>query len=85
VNFFNFSVGKILSRELSILDQARIRLLYYGLLLAAVGLGALFLNVYLQNLHVMTITITGAYWWLVLALFKYLTYKPHWHTISHLL
>lgn len=84
MNFFNFSVGKILSRELSILDQARIRLLYYGLLLAAVGLCALFLNVYLQNLHVMTMTTITALV-AVLALFKYLTYKPHWHTISHLL
>ena len=84
MNFFNFSVGKILSRELSILDQARIRLLYYGLLLAAVGLCALFLNVYLQNLRVMTNTTTFALV-VVLVLFKYLTYKPHWHTISHLL
>jgi signal transduction histidine kinase/ActR/RegA family two-component response regulator len=84
VNFFNFSVNKILKRELSILDQARIRLLYYGLLLAIVGLGALFISVYLQNLHVMTITCTAVLISL-LALFKYLTYKPHWHTISHLL
>jgi signal transduction histidine kinase/CheY-like chemotaxis protein len=84
VNFFNFSVGKILSRELSILDQARIRLLYYGLLLAAVSLCALFVSVYLQNLHVMTNTTTFALV-VVLALFKYITYKPHWLTISHLL
>jgi signal transduction histidine kinase/CheY-like chemotaxis protein len=84
VNFFNFSINKILSRELSILDQARIRLLYYGLLLATVGLGALFLSVYLQNLHIMTMTCTAVLI-TILALFKYLTYKPHWHTISHLL
>nr|WP_067058118.1 ATP-binding protein [Mucilaginibacter sp. L294] len=84
MNFFNFSVNKILRRDLSILDQARIRLLYYGLLLAAVGLCALFLSVYLQNLQVMTSTTTIALI-AVLALFKYLTYKPHWHTISHLL
>lgn len=84
MNFFNFSINKILSRELSILDQARIRLLYYGLLLATVGLGALFLSVYLQNLHIMTMTCTAVLI-TILALFKYLTYKPHWHTISHLL
>jgi signal transduction histidine kinase/ActR/RegA family two-component response regulator len=84
VDFFNLSINKILKRELSILDQARIRLLYYGLLLATIGLGALFLSVYLQNLHVMTITCTSVLI-AVLALFKYLTYKPHWHTISHLL
>lgn len=84
MNFFNFSINKILSRELSILDQARIRLLYYGLLLATVGVGALFLSVYLQNLHIMTMTCTAVLI-TILALFKYLTYKPHWHTISHLL
>jgi signal transduction histidine kinase/CheY-like chemotaxis protein len=84
VNFFNFSINKILRRELSILDQARIRLLYYGLLLATVGLGALFLSVYLQNLHTMTMMCTAVLI-IILALFKYLTYKPHWHTISHLL
>ena len=84
MNFFNFSVTKILRRDLSILDQARIRLLYYGLLLAIVGLSALFLSVYMQNLKVMTITCSTVLITL-LALFKYLTYKPHWHTISHLL
>jgi signal transduction histidine kinase/ActR/RegA family two-component response regulator len=84
VDFFNFSINKILRRELSILDQARIRLLYYGLLLAIVGLSTLFLSVYLQNLQVMTITCTSVLVALI-ALFKYLTYKPHWHTISHLL
>jgi signal transduction histidine kinase/CheY-like chemotaxis protein len=84
VNFFNFSINKILTREQSILDQARIRLLYYGFLLAIVGLGALFLSVYLQGLHVLTLTAGGIFIAIV-ALFKYLTYKPHWHTISHLL
>jgi signal transduction histidine kinase/ActR/RegA family two-component response regulator len=84
VNFFNFSINKILTREQSILDQARIRLLYYGFLLAIVGLGALFLSVYLQGLHILTLTAGGVLIAIV-ALFKYLTYKPHWHTISHLL
>jgi signal transduction histidine kinase/ActR/RegA family two-component response regulator len=84
VNFFNFSINKILTREQSILDQARIRLLYYGFLLAIVGLGALFLSVYLQNLHVLTLT-AGGILVAIIALFKYLTYKPHWRTISHLL
>lgn len=84
MDFFNFSINKILKRELSILDQARIRLLYYGLLLAIVGLGALFLSVYMQNLKVMTATCATVLITL-LALFKYLTYKPHWHTISHIL
>jgi signal transduction histidine kinase/ActR/RegA family two-component response regulator len=84
VDFFNFSIYKILSKDQSILDQARVRLLYYGLLLTAIGLGALFLNVSLQNLHVMTLT-TAFVFVSVVALFKYLTYKPHWRTISHIL
>ncbi|MBB5395858.1 ATP-binding protein [Mucilaginibacter sp. AK015] len=84
MDFFNFSINKILTREQSILDQARIRLLYYGFLLAIVGIGALYLSVYLQDLHVMSITL-GATLLLIIALFKYLTYKPHWHTISHIL
>lgn len=84
MNFFNFSIYKILSRDQSILDQARIRLLYYGLLLAAIGTGTLFLSVSLQNLHVMTLT-TGAVFLSVILLFKYLTYKPQWRIISHIL
>ncbi|RYU90047.1 response regulator [Mucilaginibacter terrigena] len=84
MDFFNFSINKILTREQSILDQARIRLLYYGFLLAIVGIGALFLSVYLQNLRVMSLT-SGVTLLVVLALFKYLTYKPHWRTISHML
>ncbi len=69
---------------MSILDQARIRLLYYGLLLATVVIGALFLSIYVQNIHVMTI-VAGCVLASVVALFKYLTFKPHWRTISHML
>ncbi|GGH16194.1 ATP-binding protein [Mucilaginibacter phyllosphaerae] len=84
MSFFNFSINKILTRDLSILDQARIRLLYFGFLLAIVGVGALFLSIYLQGLHVMTLTAGGVLI-AITALFKYLTFKPHWRTISHLL
>ncbi|MEB0262524.1 MULTISPECIES: ATP-binding protein [unclassified Mucilaginibacter] len=69
---------------MSILDQARIRLLYFGLLLATVVIGALFLSIYVQNLHVMTI-VAGGVLVSIVALFKYLTFKPHWRTISHML
>ncbi|MCO5934290.1 ATP-binding protein [Mucilaginibacter sp. RB4R14] len=69
---------------MSILDQARIRLLYFGLLLAIVVIGALFLSIYVQNIHVMTI-VAGCVLASVVALFKYLTFKPHWRTISHML
>ncbi|WP_146268616.1 ATP-binding protein [Mucilaginibacter achroorhodeus] len=68
---------------MSFLDKARIRMLYYGFLLSIVGLGALFLSVYLQNLKVMTATCGGVLI-AVVALFKYLTFKPHWRIISHL-
>ncbi|WP_457133257.1 ATP-binding protein [Mucilaginibacter sp. UYNi724] len=69
---------------MSILDQARIRLLYFGLLLAIVGLSALYVSVYLQNLHVMSIVLGGVLLSFI-ALFKYLSFKPHWRTISHTL
>jgi len=39
VSFFNFSVNKILSGDQSVLDQARIRLLYYGFWIVFVAVG----------------------------------------------
>lgn len=84
MSFFNLSINKILTREMSILDQARIRLLYFGLLLAIVGLSALYVSVYLQSLHVMSIVLGGVLLSFI-ALFKYLSFKPHWRTISHTL
>jgi len=84
VNFFNFSINKILSKDLSILDQARIRLLYYGFVLVFLALGAMFLSVYLQGLPILSTTslILMA---CIAGLFKYLTYKPNWLSISHIL
>lgn len=84
MDFFNFSIYKILSRDLSILDQARIRLLYYGFALIFVALGAMFLSVYLQGLPFLSAT-AGILMFCVACLFKYLTYKPHWRNISHIL
>lgn len=83
MNFLNLSISKILTGETSFLDKARIRLLYYGYLLVIVGLSALFVSVYLQGLQIMTNTTAVALVF-ILALFKYLTYKPHLLTISHL-
>jgi signal transduction histidine kinase/ActR/RegA family two-component response regulator len=84
VNFFNFSIYKILSRDQSILDQARIRLLYYGIVLAFIAMGALFVSVYLQHLPYMS--ATALVMLVILAgLFKYLTYRPDWRIISHIL
>jgi signal transduction histidine kinase/CheY-like chemotaxis protein len=84
VDFFNLSVYKILKSEQSIVDRARIHLLYYGFLLAIVSISALFVNVYLQHLHVIMFT-TGCLLVSVIALFKYFTYRPNWLPISHML
>ncbi len=84
VSFFNFSINKIISRDQPILDQARIRLLYYGFFIVFVAVAGLLISVYFQRQHVLTITSA-----VVLAgvtfLFKYLTYKPDWRQISHTL
>jgi signal transduction histidine kinase/ActR/RegA family two-component response regulator len=84
VNFFNFSINKILSKDQSILDQARIRLLYYGFWIVAVATAGLFVNVYFQHQVLLSIT-AGILFVSVAVLFKYLTYKPHWRPISHAL
>ncbi|TWJ04557.1 signal transduction histidine kinase [Mucilaginibacter frigoritolerans] len=84
VNFFNFSISKILSKDQSILDQARIRLLYYGFWIVAVATAGLFINVYFQHQVLLSIT-AGILFVSVAVLFKYLTYKPQWRPISHAL
>src|SRR5438309_2137313 len=83
-NILNISVWNILTEEQSMLDQARIKLLYYGLFLAFVALCTLSSNVYLQHLTIfsyVTVTLVVA----VTLMFKYLTYKPDWAMISHAL
>jgi two-component system, sensor histidine kinase len=84
VSFFNFSINKILSKDQPILDQARIRLLYYGFWLVAVATAGLFINVYLQHQVLLSIT-AGILFVSIAVLFKYLTYRPHWRQISHAL
>src|ERR1700754_1450231 len=82
--FFNFALHKIISKEQSYLNQARIRLLYYGLLLVFVASGALLLSVYSRGQFLLTYSAV----FLVLSiivLFKALTYKPNWRVISHAL
>ncbi|MFC0516113.1 ATP-binding protein [Mucilaginibacter angelicae] len=84
VSFFNLSIYKILSKEQSFLDQARIRLLYYGFFLIFVALGALYLNVYFQNQRMLGYTalvLMGS----VVLLFKYLTWTPDWRGAAHAL
>jgi len=82
--FFNITLNKILSARQSMLDQARIRLLYYGLFLAFVALCALCANVFLQHQPIFTYLSLGLLV-MVATLFKYLTWKPNWSVISHTL
>jgi signal transduction histidine kinase len=83
-SFFNFSVNKILSPDQSILEQARIRLLYYGFLIVFVAVGGLLISVYFQHQVILTIS-AGIVLFLLIGLFKYFTYKPNWQQISHAL
>lgn len=82
--FLNFSLKRLLTDEQSMLDQARIRLLYYGLMLAFVALGAIAVNIYFQHQPVLTFTA-----FCLLAaiglLFKYLTWSSRWDITSHAL
>lgn len=80
--FLNFSINKILSSDQSSLDQARIRLLYYGLGIVFVGLAAILSNVFYQ--HQPMLTTTAAVLLVATAVFfKWLTYRPDWRLISH--
>jgi len=84
ISFFNFSLGKILSKDFSILDKARVQLLYFGLILSAFTLSAILASVYNQQLSLVTGT-TLILLATVVILFKVLTYRPYWRTISQVL
>jgi signal transduction histidine kinase/CheY-like chemotaxis protein len=84
VQFFNLSLNKILSKDLSILDNARLRLLYYGLALAFFTLFVILADVLYQRHIILSIT-TGIMFLASAVLFKYLTYKPRWMLIAHLI
>lgn len=84
VGFFNFSINKILTKEQTILNQARIRLLYYGLWLAIIGVFALIVNIYLDHQYLLAFT-TSILLLSLIILFKYLTFRPRWTIISHIL
>jgi len=83
-DFFNLSVWNILSPEQSMLDQARIKMLYYGLFLAFVALCTVCINIFIQHQRLSGTIATGLLV-AVVVLFKYLTYKPEWKIISHIL
>jgi signal transduction histidine kinase/ActR/RegA family two-component response regulator len=82
VPFFNFGINKILSKDQSILDNARIRLLYYGFWIAFVAVACLLVNVALQHQAMLTSSAIIALI-SIACLFKYLTYRPDWRQIAH--
>ncbi|MCC8423835.1 ATP-binding protein [Mucilaginibacter sp. UR6-11] len=84
VRFSNFSIRRILSNDLSILDNARLRLLYYGLALSFFTLSVILADVIYQHHIILSIT-TGMMLVSSVALFKFLTYRPRWIAISHLI
>lgn len=80
--FLNFSINKILSTDQTSLDQARIRLLYYGLGIVFVGLAAILSNVFYQHQPILTAT-AAVLLFATAVFFKWLTYRPNWRIISH--
>lgn len=80
--FFNFSLDKILSDDQSFLDQARIRLLYYGLGIVFIALASLLSNIYYQHQPLITYTTVVMLACTVIS-FKLLTYNGNWRLISH--
>lgn len=81
-SFLNFSIDRILSDKQSTLNNARIRLLYYGLALSFFTSLLLFLEVVYKE-HLIISIITGTLALVSAVLFKYLTYKPNYRAISH--
>lgn len=66
------------------MDNARIRLLYYGLIISIFSLIALIGNIYYQHLFFLTIT-NSVLLVSALVLFKVLTYKPSWRVIANVI
>jgi signal transduction histidine kinase len=82
--FFNLSIKNILSDEQSMLSQARIRLLYYGLFLVFFSVGGIFLSVLFQHQNILAL-MAAVVMVLILVLFKYLTWKADWKLVAHTL
>ena len=82
--FFNLSIKNILSDGQSMLTQARVRLLYYGLLIVAVAVGAILFSVWSLNQSALTNMAFGVLL-IVVLLFKYLTWRGDWKSVSHAL
>jgi signal transduction histidine kinase/CheY-like chemotaxis protein len=84
VPFLNLSLRRILSDDLSILDNARLRLIYYGLALAFCTLSVILAGIVYQHHIILSIT-TGMMLLTSAILFKFLTYRPRWTLIAHLI
>jgi signal transduction histidine kinase/CheY-like chemotaxis protein len=84
VGFFNFSINKILTKDQTILDQARIRLLYYGLWLGIIAISAILINLYIEHRYILTFS-TSMLLLSFIILFKYLTFRPRFTIISHIM
>ncbi|HEY9534923.1 MAG TPA: response regulator [Mucilaginibacter sp.] len=84
VSFLNFSLRKVLSDDLSILDSARLHMLYYGLALALFTLSVILADVLYQH-HVILSVTTSIMLTTAAVLFKFLTFRPRWVLISHVI
>jgi len=82
VSFYNFSLSQIISKDESIIDKARVRLLYYGLLISAGTLLALIANISYQGMPLLMIT-NSILFITSLILFKAFTFRPDWLRVTH--
>jgi signal transduction histidine kinase len=84
-DFFNISLNKVLTNDQSFIDQARIRLLYYGLIIVFVAIASVLSNLSYQ-LFAPTLTAVAIVLLITVAvLFKILTYNANWKLVSHVL
>jgi len=82
--FNNLSLKEILSGEQSLLTQARIRLLYYGMCLIFISLLALIVSViFTRQYTLLGIALSGAV--TLAVIFKFLTWKANWEFVTHTL
>ena len=80
----NLSLKEILSDEQSLLTQARIRLLYYGMCLIFISLLALIVSViFTQQYTLLGIAVSGLV--TLVVIFKFLTWKANWEFVTHTL
>jgi signal transduction histidine kinase/CheY-like chemotaxis protein len=84
ISFLNFSLKKIISGNQSIIEQARIRLLYYVLCIGMVASLAVFISESLQP-HPILINTSLIFLAFFFAAFRYFTYRPNVVVLAHVL